>query len=261
MLAAGWQECEAGLANWRIAHLEGTSVLRRRYTRSVLGQFWLTLSTGASIAVLGAVWTLLWKQPAAEIFPYIAVSLILWNFIANLITEGANVFVSHSHTLTNQGLAASTYVYALVYRHLLVLAHEAVIIVLVIAVFKGGVDVQALLFLPAFALTLLSGFCVAYLAGMLCARYRDMILFTATAMQLMFYITPVLWRRDFLPPRFAWIDHANPFAAYLAILRDPLLGSAAGGAAWVYATLLCVLLVLATLLTAGRVRRGLIYWI
>ena len=52
-LEAGWRECADGLANWRIAHLDGTAVLRRRYARSRLGQFWLTLTTGASVAALG----------------------------------------------------------------------------------------------------------------------------------------------------------------------------------------------------------------
>ena len=257
---AGWQECAAGLANWRIAHLDGTLLLRRRYARSRLGQFWLTLSTGVSIAALGAVWTLLWKQPAGEIFPYIAISLVLWNFLSNLVTEGANIFVSHAHTLTNQGLAVSTYVYALLYKSLLVLAHDAVIIVIVVLLFKGGMGWQALLFVPALALTLVSGFCVAYLVGMLCTRYRDMILFTATAMQLLFYVTPVLWKRDFLPAEFAWVSHVNPFAAYLAILRDPLLGHAVSGEAWFYAAVLATALLILTLWSAGKVRRRLIYW-
>lgn len=261
IFAAGWAECAAGLANWRIAHLDGTVVLRRRYERSRLGQFWLTLSTGASIAALGAVWTLLWKQPAAEIFPYIAVSLIFWNFLAGLINEGTQVFVSHAHTLVNQGLAVSTYVYALVYRSVLVLLHDAVIIVAVLLIFGIAPGAGAWLFIPAFALTLVSAFCAVYLTGMLCTRYRDMILFTATAMQLLFYITPVLWRHDFLPARFVVLVNANPFAAYLTILRDPLLGREVPGKIWMIAALIAACLLLATLLAAGKVRRRLVYWI
>lgn len=260
-LASGWRECAAGLANWRIAHLEGTAVLRRRYARSRLGQFWITLSTGASIAALGAVWTLLWKQPAAEIFPYIALSLVFWNFLSGLINEGASVFVSHAHTLANQGIAVSTYVYALVYRAVLVLAHDALIIVAVLALFRGGLGAHALLFLPAFALTLVSGFCAAYLVGMLCTRYRDMILLTATAMQLLFYITPVLWKHDFLPAQFSWIARFNPFALYLGLLRDPLLGHAVPAQAWAWALGLTAVLLLVTLYAAGRVRRHLVYWV
>ena len=260
-LTAGWRECAAGLANWRIAHLEGTAVLRRRYARSRLGQFWITLSTGASIAALGAVWTLLWKQPAAEIFPYIALSLVFWNFLSGLVNEGVSVFVSHGHTLANQGIAVSTYVYALLYRAVLVLAHDALIIVVVLALFRGGIDAHALLFLPAFGLILVAGFCAAYLAGMLCTRYRDMIQLTATLTQLLLYITPVLWKRDFLPEQFAWIAHANPFALYLGLLREPLLGHAVPARDWGWALALAAALLLATLYAAGRVRRRLIYWI
>ena len=260
-LAAGWQECAAGLANWRIAHLDGTVLLRRRYARSRLGQFWLTLSTGASIAALGAVWTLLWKQPAAAIFPYIAVSLILWNFLSSLVTEGASVFVGPAHILANQGLAVSTYVYSLLYKAVLVLLHDAVIIVIVLAVFRVNPGAGVLLWVPAFALTLVAGFCVIYLTGMLCTRYRDMILLSATLMQLLFYITPVLWKREFLPPAYTWLTQANPFAAFLTILRDPLLGVPPSPAAWAYALALGAALALLMLAAAGTVRRRLIYWI
>ena len=151
--------------------------------------------------------------------------------------------------------------YALLYRCVLVLLHDAVIIVIVLAVFRIGLTWQALLFIPAFVLTLLSGFCVVYLMGMLCTRYRDMILLSATVMQLLFYVTPVLWRHDFRPPDIAPLVNANPFAAFLTILRDPLLGRAVPNKIWMIAVLLTGASALATLLAAGAVRRRLVYWV
>ena len=260
-LKSGWEECAAGLANWRIAHLEGTAVLRRRYARSTLGQFWLTLSTGASIAALGAVWTLLWNKPAPEIFPYLTVSLILWNFMAGVVNDGTQAFVGHAHTLANQGLAASTYVYAMLYRAVLVLAHDAVIIIVVLAIFRPPLGLDLWRIVPGFAVVLIAGFCVSYLLAMLCARYRDVILFTSTMMQLMFYVTPVLWRHDFLPLQYARIIHFNPFAAYLAILRDPLLGLPTPAKTWGFALVLTGALFISVLIAAGTVRRRLVYWI
>ena len=57
-IAAGACDIAEGLRNWRIWHLMGTSELRRRYARSRLGQFWLTLSTAITVVTLGAVWSL-----------------------------------------------------------------------------------------------------------------------------------------------------------------------------------------------------------
>ena len=48
---AGWRDIHEGIENWRIWHLMGSAELRRRYARSRLGQFWLTLSTGILIGV------------------------------------------------------------------------------------------------------------------------------------------------------------------------------------------------------------------
>jgi lipopolysaccharide transport system permease protein len=71
----------------------------------------------------------------------------------------------------------------------------------------------------------------------------------------------VLWKPGFLPPAYAWIVRANPFAIFLTLLRDPLLGLAAPAYAWTCAAALTAALLLATLLAAGTVRRRLIYWL
>ena len=70
-----------GLVNWRLCHLIGLSEIRRRYARSTLGQFWLTISTAIMVVALGIVWSTLWKLPIASFMPYIAISLIVWTMI------------------------------------------------------------------------------------------------------------------------------------------------------------------------------------
>jgi lipopolysaccharide transport system permease protein len=48
-----------GIRKWRLCHLMGLSEIRRRYARSRIGQFWLTISTGVVVAALGLVWSTL----------------------------------------------------------------------------------------------------------------------------------------------------------------------------------------------------------
>jgi ABC-type polysaccharide/polyol phosphate export permease len=52
--------------------------VRRRYHRSGLGQFWLTLSMAATIGGLGFVYSRLFHTDVTKYLPYIAVTFVGW---------------------------------------------------------------------------------------------------------------------------------------------------------------------------------------
>src|SRR5215470_531255 len=99
---AGFRELRGGAYNWRVWHLLGVSELRNRYTRSRFGQVWLVLSTGTMIGALAAVWSLLWNQSLPELMPFIGTSIIMWNFLSQVLTECTSIFVTHSNFYRNQ---------------------------------------------------------------------------------------------------------------------------------------------------------------
>jgi len=121
-----------GADNWRLSHLMGLGEIRRRYARSKIGQFWLTISTGIMVAALGLVWSTLWHVPAADLVPYVAISLIVWTMITGTLGEAATLFPSNGSIFLNQGMSFSTAIYALVYRHLLIFLHNVPIIVIAV---------------------------------------------------------------------------------------------------------------------------------
>jgi ABC-type polysaccharide/polyol phosphate export permease len=42
-------------------------------------------------------------------------------------------------------------------------------------------------------------------------------------MQVIFFVTPVMWMPSLLPERMSWIVQWNPFAQFLAFIRNPLM--------------------------------------
>src|SRR5215472_6824723 len=94
----------SGIDNWRLSHLMGLGEVRRRYVRSRIGQFWLTISTGIMVAALGLVWSTLWKLPVADLLPFVAISLIVWTMITGPIADAATLFVLAGPMFLNQGM-------------------------------------------------------------------------------------------------------------------------------------------------------------
>jgi ABC-type polysaccharide/polyol phosphate export permease len=260
-LAEGLRECRAGLANWRIVHILGAADIQRRYARSRLGQAWLTLSTAFTAMILGFVWTVLWKMPADEILPHVVVGLILWTMISAMLIEASALPATSAHFMANQGLAFSTFVYALIYRNILIFAHNFVIIVFSVLYFKGLGRGELLTFIPAFALTLICAFFLTYLIAMLSARYRDLPHVVTGLVQLAFYVTPILWKPELLPEGYEWLLMINPIVPFISIMRDPLLANPISMNNWLAALSLTACLGLGVLYLVGRWRRKIIYWI
>lgn len=261
MTRRGWDDLVQGLVSWRIWHLMGTSTIRRRYSRSRVGQFWTTITTAVMSVVMGFTWSILWHLPLGDILPFITGSLILWGFLTGSIQDSTNVMITSGHYFLNQGMSFSTPIYALVYCQLITLLHNMIIIVVILIIFPPSLGLDVLLFIPGFLLTLITVFWVSCVVSVFCARYRDVIQLVATVLTTAMYVTPVMFKPDFIPKEYQWINMINPFAVFLSIIRDPLFGREVPWENWVIASAITVVGAVLTLSFIGRFRKRVIYWI
>ena len=258
---AGLRDLVEGLENWRIWHLMGSAELRRRYARSRLGQFWLTLSTGILIGSLGLVWSVLWKMPVSEMMPYFAASMVIWTMLTAFIGDSTTVFTNGGRYFLNERMSFATAINALLYQNILIFLHNAVIVILVFAVFQQPIGLQALLAIPGFCLAVLTAMWLSYVVAILCTRYRDLGQVVTSLLQIAFFVTPVLWKVDFIPEPYRQLISLNPFAIYLSIIRDPLLGEPVPLEHWVIAAAITVGGFLLSLPFIGRYHRRIVYWL
>lgn len=258
---AGVREMTDGLNAWRVWHLLGTGDLRRRHARSRGGQFWLTLSTAMTILALGLVWSLLWRQPVGGILPYITVAMIFWFMLAGILNDATTAFTVLGSLFVNQRTSLSVAIYALCYRNLIVLAHNAVIIVVVFFTFGIWPSISMLLLVPGLLLNLVFLLSVAYPLAIIGTRFRDTTPLTHSITQVAYFITPVLWKPDFMPADYQWINLVNPFSVFLAILRDPILGNPIAPEIWAVAVAYTAAAAMIALPFVGHYRTRVIYWI
>ena len=211
LFAQGVENLANGLDRWRLSYLIGLGEIRRRYARSRLGQFWLTLSTAIMVGMLGLVWSVLWKMPLEHLLPYIALSLILWTSISGVLGEAPTAFVTTGSMFINQGMSFSVAIYGLVFKHALILLHNLPIIALIWIGFSVPIGVTALLALPGLLLLLVALTWVAYLIAIVCLRFRDLAQVVQSALTIAFYVTPVLWKPEQIPSDKHYLLALNPF--------------------------------------------------
>jgi ABC-type polysaccharide/polyol phosphate export permease len=251
----------AGGMQWRIWHLLGTSELRGRYSRSRLGQAWLSLSTAITIGTLGFVWSFLWKQPMADMMPWIGTGLIVWTCVNASMTECTTILSAHGKYYLNQKMVMSVSILAVIYKNSIILLYNLPIVVLLVVAFGVPVNGYTLELVPAMILFWLTMVCAGYVVAMVCTRFRDVAQLVSNGLQVAFFVTPVLWKPDFLESHQQFIVTLNPFALYVDLLRRPLLGQPVAAEEWLAALAITAVGGLTALWLIGRYERRIIYWV
>ncbi len=238
----------------------GWQEIKQRYRRSTLGPFWLTISTGALIAGMGPLYGRLLNQDISSYFLYLATSFIVWIFISNLITESCQTFISAEGYIKQTKLPLTVYVLRLVWRNLIVFAHNMLIVVLVMLFFSPPVTPSIWLFPVGVALIAINGIWCGLLLGLLCARFRDIPQIVMSVMQLALFLTPVFWKAEMLGSD-QWAANWNPLFHFLEIGRAPLLGTTPSAQTLFAVGLVTILGCVLTLAFFSRFRARIAYWV
>ncbi|WP_321936390.1 ABC transporter permease [Paraburkholderia sp. J8-2] len=248
------------IASWRLWTLLGWLEVRQRYARSRVGPFWLTISMGVMIGSLGVVYGTLFGQSMRDYLPFLASSLVLWGLFSQTIQEGALAYISSASYIRQMATPKLIYILQVVWRNLIVTAHNFMIIILLLAIF--GVKNWATLpvFIVGFLVFVLNAMWMAMLAALLSARFRDLPQIISALLQVAFYVTPIIFRPNALN-RFAFIVEWNPLAYLIGVVREPLIGQMPSVLTWEVTVGMLVLGWPLALLMTGRYLKRIPYWV
>ncbi len=102
--------------------------IRLRYRGSVLGPFWLTISTLVMVVAMGFIYAHLFHTDTRSYMPYLTLGLIVWQLISTLVTEGCQTFLASGPVIQQVPIPFSIHAYRVVYRNFIVFAHNLVIV-------------------------------------------------------------------------------------------------------------------------------------
>lgn len=225
------EDLVGGLARWRLAWALARSDIMHRYRGSVLGPFWLTLSTGVMLAALGILYAKLFGVPVADYLPYLAVSLILWNLVSTLFDDAGKCLTSQEGVIRQMPLPYTVHALRSVLRNAVIAAHNLPLIGIVFWVFGIGVEWTLLLAIPGLLLVLAAGFAASILLGMVCARFRDIPPIIGSVVQIAFFLSAIMWKPEMLG-QWEPLLPINPFFAVTEVVRAPIMGRTGSVLVW-----------------------------
>ncbi len=249
-----------GIALWRLWVRLGWNDILQRYSRSVLGPFWLTASMAVMVVALGVLYSRLFNQPIDDFLPFFCVGLLVWTLIASYLTEGGMLFTGSESYIKQIRLPYSVYVYRSSWAKLIIFAHNFIIYLGVLIYFQIWPGAISLLAIPGLMLVVFNGTIASLTIGIVSARFRDIPQIIASLVQILFFLTPIFWKPEALKGH-AYVMDFNPFYHLLEVVRAPLLGNLPSAASYWSVLLLTLINVAVGFAFFARFRARIAYWI
>src|SRR6266571_2528127 len=126
-----------GFRAWRLwSHLAWQDI-RRRYRRSLVGPFWMTITMATTTLGLGALFGILLHNQLSTFLPYIGAGMIVWGFVGGCLMEAPESFISSDDVIKLVPAPFTMYALRTVWRQLITFAHNMVIYVVLLLLFFG----------------------------------------------------------------------------------------------------------------------------
>ncbi len=234
--------------------------IRLRYRGSVLGPFWMTISTFVMIIAMGFIYAHLFHTDTRSYMPYLTMGLIVWQLISTLITEGCQTFLATETVIQQVPIPFSIHVYRVVCRNFIVFAHNLVIVPIGLVAFAIPLDWHILEAAAGCVVLAVNGVWVCIFLGTLSARFRDIVPIVTSFLQVAFFLTPVFWPIEALGI-YRPLAELNPLFTAIDVIRAPLIGVPVAPYSWPVLLAATVLGCCITFFLFARYRGRIAYWV
>lgn len=259
--AGAFSDIVRGVSNWRVWGQAGWQEIKRRYRRTALGPFWVTLSLGIFATAMGLIWAPLFNADVKTYLPFVTVGMVSWVYVTSTISEGCGTYTGAEGLIKQLNFPYMLLNCTVVWRNMIVFFHNLIIVVAVVVLLSVPVNLSTLLVVPGVLLVAINGMWITMLLGMLSARFRDIPPLVGNLIQVMMFVTPVFWFANQLGPGRQHIVTFNFLFHVVDIVRSPLLGQAPAALSYAVAIGGAVVGWTVTVMIYARFRRRIAYWL
>lgn len=247
---------------WPLVFLLGYQDIRQQYKRSLIGPFWITISMGILIGCVGVIFGRLFQIEIQKFLPFFATGIITWSFISTCISEGSMSFVTYGSLIRQLPLPLMVHILRVIWRNLIIFAHNIIILPLIMILFKIPVTLNIILMIPGLIFVVLNLIWIIMILAILCTRYRDLPQIINSILQILFYLSPIIWSPEMLSEKDRYLILTwNPIYYFLDIVRAPLLGEFPNFNIWSVVLVLIVVGYSVAFPFFGRFKDRIPYWL
>ncbi|MBE2224695.1 MAG: ABC transporter permease [Anaerolineae bacterium] len=200
--------------------------IRARYQQSALGWFWAVIQPAAQALIFTVVFTLIVPIDTGDV-PYVLfayVAIVPWTLLAMSLPDMSNSLVENMSLVTKIYFPREVLPIAAMLARLMDFGVAAILIAILMIIFKAPVFPLGWLFLPVvlgIQMLLIVGLGLALSA--LNVFYRDVRSLLVLGLQVWFYASPIIYPISLVPDWLLPYYYLNPMAGIITAYRDILL--------------------------------------
>lgn len=230
------------------------------YKQTILGPLWHLVKPVLTTATFTVVFSQLARlsTDGAPPFLFYMAGNVLWTYFSTCLDNVSKTLVGHAALLGKVYFHRLVIPISLVLSNLIAFGIQMAILAVSMGIYYlmgATIHPTQWLFVSPLLVAILAGYCLG--GGLLvCAattRYRDLNLLITFGLQLLMYLTPVIYPLSEVPPNYRWAAQLNPLTPIFEGFRKGLLGAGTTSASQVAASL-AVMVVLLTMGMAAFTR-------
>ena len=237
--------------------------VRLRYTRTIIGPFWETISLGILLFTLSYLWSKLWGAQVSEYLPYLVSGMVLWRFINLILNDGCQIFIKNDYIYRSIPLPWSVMAVKHLYAGTFLFLHHFPMIIVANLIFNVDFFTLKLFYIlyaiPALAIT---SFSSILLLGILTSRYRDVQSLVSSLLSVMIFFTPIFWTIEQMGEvGRKFVVMPNLIYHYIEIFRQPMLGNAPSELNILITLVTTLILLFLSIFVLNKYKKKIIYWL
>lgn len=249
-----------GSKQWRIWATLAWNMIKMQYRRTILGPFWIALQHAIFILTLGYIFASIQKENYASFFVYFATGYTFWILISSFVTSAGNTFLGLNGLPNMTNAALSNHIYLQFTSQILLFAHKIIPLVVILLIFHNTITINFPLLLCGFLMLMIFGFWMSALLGCLSLRFQDIKPAFTSIMQVMFFVTPVMFQTSRIPGAEKFSSF-NPFYHILVVVRGYIINEDVTLFNWIAVLVINIIGIGITLWVLRWSRPKLAYWV
>ena len=201
-----------------------TARTRARFSRTIIGSFWLGISNLICSLLLGGVYGTVFKvENLKEYFIYLSLGFSIWTILGGAINSAPRIFEVNSENIKNSNIHPVFYVLEEWAFQVQSFLQSFLLIIILITFISPKIFFNFIVFSPLNILNFL--IFILWLPLLICltaVKYQDLYQLIPIFTQLIFLLSPIIYNEKNLG-KFSLIAEINPVYKVLAVLRNSIM--------------------------------------
>lgn len=198
--------------------------LKVRYRQSVPGFFWVILHPVILLSAQSVAFKYILKINVDNYFLFLSSGLLPWIFLSLTCEMSSSTLIQGAQLIKSYAINPIVLTGAQFLENLF---NFIVAFVLVLSIALANSEQNPVLIvrtLPALFSLAYGVFILSILCALIQVFFRDFKFILTFILQILFFLTPVFYPRDFIPENIAWLLDINPILHWIEAIRMSIIG-------------------------------------